>query len=838
MDKIIKWLKSLENLFLNLMKAFLGKSSKIKKFKISIDGQSYTDLEHTVQISIRSNELQFLSKADIVRELKFLLYHECSHVLWTNKEAADELKERIYEIFLDEAKKQKKCFYKNIVLQIVHTLLNSIEDGRIENMLVLKKPGIKKIRDWANLRAWKTRSIAESDSKISVLIEAILSIAVTGLLPKGFTELYEEGSPLYDKVMCLCEPIGQYVTSSTIKEGQDAALKVADLIKEELIEEYALTQEEIDNESSLKGKQIPENLKTLVEKAIKDYENGNFGKDLQEEFAQNGPVVAILDDNVSETDGEESNVKPDVVIDLRKNPPKMESAEDNDEDAPVYIRPEQEIDGYMEEEDKEEKEDNKNDFNSSSQSPCNKENSSSENDLNETSNNEEDKISNDGSNEASKDNEDSKTSEGENKESSSGCSKETSKTEEEPSDAHTENTSKDDKNDTSSDGDSSSENDLSSDNDLNEPSKNTPSDSLKDEKTPKQSKEKAKKKTRDNSAKDKASQPPILPDPEEIEAMVDEKIDEAEEELFNEIKNDVSTINKMDADFTKSVDEANPLNDEEINKLSSKFNEYSNYGGAFNFIDYRQKAPSIKCPDDISKRANSLKSKLSDILEDKSEAARQELFFGDIDCTSLSKFISGRGDFFCEEGEEVSPDMACLIIKDDSGSMMGSNETTAIRVIAEIEEAFKGLEIPLRISTFSSTPTEKMKLIKDWEDCDKNRNYTIGFSKVSSPNDSNNDAYSIALATEIIAKRPEANKLLIVINDGAPCCDRTLVKNAVADARKKGIFVISILIGDQNYVNSQWETFKYMYEKYFFSSSLEKMGETLFGFLRKFIQEI
>ena len=167
--------------------------------------------------------------------------------------------------------------------------------------------------------------------------------------------------------------------------------------------------------------------------------------------------------------------------------------------------------------------------------------------------------------------------------------------------------------------------------------------------------------------------------------------------------------------------------------------------------------------------------------------------------------------------------------------MHGKNEEKAIEVLAELEESFKEIEFPLRIQAFSTRGGETMKIIKNWEDVRKDINYSYSFHQHSSPGGCNNDAYSIALATDILAQRKEKNKLLFIISDGAPCCDTSLVTKAVERAQSMGIFVISIIIGSQDDVTRNWSIFKSMYKKNLLAGSLDRMGDEIFKFMKNFV---
>ena len=82
----------------------------------------------------------------------------------------------------------------------------------------------------------------------------------------------------------------------------------------------------------------------------------------------------------------------------------------------------------------------------------------------------------------------------------------------------------------------------------------------------------------------------------------------------------------------------------------------------------------------------------------------------------------------------------------------------------------------------------------------------------------NKDGYSIRVATKELAARRESMKVLLILADGLPSdynggekAGLIDVKNAVKEARQKGIRVIPIMFGDARFRAQSAEDFAFMY---------------------------
>lgn len=841
LNNIKNWLrvgvkKILNTLAGGYIRTVLGHSSKVS-LELGIGDMSYNS-DDKILVSLTEDEAENLPKEDLMKILKFKTYHEVSHFLFTDDEEYREGMKIILEEFQKEAAGRGLLLIKQVVDQI-HDLMNSVEDGRIENILCRIYPGAKKHRDWYRLSEWKEGAVQEKAHEIVDLRNVILTIATLGILTNGYEAKYPQGTVMFETAMKLASPIADFVQAGEIKDGYEAIRKIAKIVAPWYVGTFGITEEDYNRLASSE-KYSQQDLRRLAEK-IAEQERNNKGQAKKEgKPSGNGPVVSVLkDDDPPAENGEgneEEGKKPDLIVDLRKNPPKADNSEGaDDKDAPMYYRPE----------DMEQSDSNKesgSEENSSSQGNSSEDKSSEKSEENSASKGASDsfdeendpsggsgcpdsKDSDDSSKEDSSSKENKSSQKSSEKKSSEGNSedKESSETPGEKSEDSKEDVSGESKESKSGD------------------SKNSARESEENSKKSEDS-EDSKENSEDSSSSDSKDSKEggtseyRLPSPEDFASRVDETLGEIEEEAEIENSRDVERANRDTSSWERSSIVENdglPLSQEKITCLAKEFG-----GGSITVQDYRKSSRSEKAPADLVARGKRLAKKIDTIFNRKTVKDKRDVKYGLVDSQNLGKFITGQQDFYRQDGRKVSPDIACLILKDDSGSMQGKNENSAMEVLAELEETFKELKFPLRMQAFSTMGHENSKIIKSWNDTDRSKNYSWSFHCSSYPDGGNNDAYSIALATDVLAQRKEKNKLLIVVSDGAPCCSTELVKKAVCRAQTMGIFVISILIGTERDVNANWNTFVSMYGKNLLSGSLDNLGNQMFKFLKKFADSI
>lgn len=832
--KIKSWLKNgVKKILLPLANSYLGRKLDANKFIIDIGGVSATNGD-IVSISITEEQACIYDKAEIMRELKFCLYHELSHVLYTDNNEYVEGINILRRVFTDFAAKLNLFFIDKDLNPICADLMNSIEDGRIENLLCITYIGAKKHRDWSRLIEWNSCPVEESVPLYIDIRNSVLIMSTMGILPKNFTNKYPVGSKVYEDVLSFAEDIGRFVVSDTIKQGfpfiESLALKLAPYITDYL----GLTEEEY---KANKPKYSEEELKEIARRAAEQARNhrGNSSQNVSNSRQpKNGPIVSILQDKDTEDGSKGGAEKPDVVVDLRKKPPKADIPEEPKEDDPYYYRPD-DLDNPENEDNSDEESSNQQGSNSSNKDTSSGQNSSKGSKIKE----DDDKSSDDNCSSSTSNND----ANDEGKEGAASSDNDSNDMLDNESDEKLSNGSSNEEvneelDDNTSEGYSADEGlneklDAESCNSENGMSMNMDNISAEESSTSEEKGETSSNQGLDGIRNEGAS----LPDQQSMEELIKEALNDVCEASEREVLSEVKRANKEEASWNISEESAMPLSSENIKELSDMFGSYGEY---VQTIDYRTIGNNLSCPEDIKTKGHRLAAKIDKIIKAKSSPARRDCRTGLVDTTNLGKFISGQTDFYKQDAVNRPVDIACLILKDDSGSMSGENEEKALEVLAELEECFKKLDksIKLRMQAFSTSGGETMKVIKDFDDNIKSKSYTYSFHSCSRPNGGNNDAFSISLATDIIAKRKEKQKLMIIVSDGAPCCSTELVKKAVARARQMGIFVISILIGRQRDIEYNWNLFQSMYEQNLLAGSLDTMGDSMFKFIKKFVASL
>ena len=235
------------------------------------------------------------------------------------------------------------------------------------------------------------------------------------------------------------------------------------------------------------------------------------------------------------------------------------------------------------------------------------------------------------------------------------------------------------------------------------------------------------------------------------------------------------------------------------------------------------------------------------IISSKSKPTLTGQYEGYIDSQRLGMFVSGRSNVFIQEGQKVEPDMAVYILVDNSGSMRPKFEQTWYS-LALMEESLKNTGIKYRIVTFSEVwgsgdyTKERHQVVKDWEDTNTSISYTASWYSGHSPEDGNYDAYAIAIATRQLLQRQEKDKILFVLSDGQPSgsqdCSLQTVNKVVREARKQGIFVASLFFGSEDFINSNFEKYKTMYEQYMVGCSPDNISKHIVNLIKKKVDKL
>ena len=216
---------------------------------------------------------------------------------------------------------------------------------------------------------------------------------------------------------------------------------------------------------------------------------------------------------------------------------------------------------------------------------------------------------------------------------------------------------------------------------------------------------------------------------------------------------------------------------------------------------------------------------------------------GTADPSALWKLAIKQLDIFEKKQEDKPRSKAVYVLLDNSGSMGHgrlSKRWYACHALAVIEEGFKK-SVPLKIVAFDAQGANCVthEVIKGWDERYP-QNCSYNFLTQGRHGYGNKDGYSIRVATNELLSRPEDDKLLIVLSDGAPTDYRNVspeadVRDAVEKARKAGIQVASVFFSEDWENDPDAKTFISMYKMGCVCTSPDKVIVELTRVLKQFV---
>lgn len=317
-----------------------------------------------------------------------------------------------------------------------------------------------------------------------------------------------------------------------------------------------------------------------------------------------------------------------------------------------------------------------------------------------------------------------------------------------------------------------------------------------------------------------------IPDEDQTSNLTSEQIEELVEQAMADQKEDINE----DAQGMLNEGEQEVARQEAIDR---KENEYKGHlakedmrklDKSVDFVNRNpEKKRSTRIPTDVKTNGQYLNKELKKILMNKQTYTSKNRRAGILDTGALWKKGVRDNNMFMKRGVPNDTSIAVNIIVDYSGSMservdrQGNTKLDmAIRAVATIEEGLKGL-VPHRISFFSATGGSVMhSTVKDFNQESKD---TLSWSRIPNiPDWGNRDGYSINVGALEVLKRSERTKMLIVLSDGLPSYPGGIsgqreVKEAVREARKNGVTVISIAFGSESEMKQNAEVYREMYQK-------------------------
>ncbi len=254
-------------------------------------------------------------------------------------------------------------------------------------------------------------------------------------------------------------------------------------------------------------------------------------------------------------------------------------------------------------------------------------------------------------------------------------------------------------------------------------------------------------------------------------------------------------------------------------------------GARFREVKHGKYARIMDLPAELKGRGQTLAKVVDRYFKGMQQPSVRNMRSGLIDGRRLTRLARNDVRVFQKKGADKPGDTAVYILIDDSGSMEGEKTEAAFCAAAVQEEGFKA-HIPLKIVSFTTRTGIIHKVIKGW---DEQHPWNCCFNFLCHHDGiqyGNDDNYDIRIATQELLKRPEKNRILIVLSDGTPS-DVEDTRTAIDEARKRGIKVAGIYfeIGEIGYCA---DDFKHMYQRDYVCCTTDEIDKNLSKILKAF----
>ena len=231
-----------------------------------------------------------------------------------------------------------------------------------------------------------------------------------------------------------------------------------------------------------------------------------------------------------------------------------------------------------------------------------------------------------------------------------------------------------------------------------------------------------------------------------------------------------------------------------------------------------------------------LSKKLSNLLDDReTESVDSGYLMGQR--FNARDVVRGDGKYFSRIHEPDGQIKVCFgILVDESGSMSGRKSLDARKATILLEDTLRKIDVPLTICGHTTVGNDV--LIRNYVDFDtndgKDRYRLAEIDGIAN----NIDGAAISYMGERLLKRPEEQKVLIVISDGMPCGPSFYSQDrdedtaiAIKTYRKKGINIFGAVVDD-------WEDVSRLYgEEYSFECmDGEKLERQLIRLVKKYLK--
>lgn len=711
------------------------------------------------------------SYGEIFSALRALIGHESQHINSSDFEAFVAFQNDIGDYFYKKYKIPR--FYGQ---KVAKHLFNSVEDGRIEKILCNKLPGYTKHIKFLNGSFWEAQEM-KGNSELEDFLHTITTYSVTGLYPKGFKDVYK-GSKLHENMKKIEMDIQEGIDAVTCKQCVLICHDIIDKVEDYLVE-------------------------LLQDRSSED-----------EEFMRNIPDQNEFTTSEEKEKNTSDSVSTHFVPRKKKEEKKEESEQDQDQ---------QDGEGSDSEEEKEQKGKGKGKGEKKEEDKESDEESASGKGEEGDEESEDDKGN---GSEKSEDEESDEESEG-----GSGGESDDEETDSESKDSEGDSDEESDDESGEEEGDSDSKSDSDSDNESDSESEQEPEEENETDEIPESTNHYPTGITQPDEEDDL-----LEIDEEKIRAQMKEITDDIVEEAKSKLQEGKSS--KKKSSKSEMSEEITP---EELMEIENEYRTQT----VKRFKEIKDFNRNHSLPVEIKNEGSKFRKEVEKIFRNKETFNLRAQRKGVLDTSKLYKFAMKDYNMFMKKGTPVTTDYAVFILQDGSGSMQeDAKEFQSAKAMAVMEEGLKGI-IPFKVSTFSVDWNSRSVVhytAKDWNENNLTSNYSYSFHRSRRATGGNKDGYSIRVATAELLRRPEKDRILIILSDGLPSDydegykeGMVDVKQAVKEARKKGIHVVSLIFGTEDFRDYNIDKYKFMYDKNIISCQPEQITNKLVKMLKKII---
>lgn len=320
------------------------------------------------------------------------------------------------------------------------------------------------------------------------------------------------------------------------------------------------------------------------------------------------------------------------------------------------------------------------------------------------------------------------------------------------------------------------------------------------------------------------------------EAVFEEQLNTIKEEAIQEAKRHMEG-GKLRTSATAETTEQG-LNEEELREIELL---YRDQVVKFQEVVLPRRHLHVPIPDSWKRTAARFRKEVEMLKQNKMSRTLRGQRAGMLDLERLYQWQSKEVNLFLRKKIPFEHDYVFYLLEDGSGSMSGIKERKAKEALFMMEEGLRTWKFPFKIATFSVNDDKVIHhVVKGFEE-NRKGSYVMNALYGRQANGANKDGFSIRVAAKELLKRPEKEKVLIVLSDGLPVEYSSEqealddVKKAVKEARRSGVHVIAIMFGDEEFRASHIAKYKYMYENSIINCRPEHIPSQLSRVLRRLL---